>query len=235
MQQVRSTDWIRHIPTILKVGAILTIISLILPSAHVFETIYGYSFTSFFWYFGLIYASLGGHSDILWTNDVYGPAGDDYIMYGIIAMIMLFIAFIFMIFSANYAKNERDNKLAAGTSLVGGILSFIGPSVFYFGVKDAFGGGFWGYGGFDPSFAIYLPIIGGILGIIGAFASGYAYSLQIKRGPIIKAPYTPIPDKVPMEEQVEAPGEIKKPNFCKNCGAKLVGPYCQSCGAKVEF
>ncbi|MFX1427532.1 MAG: hypothetical protein ACFFBE_13840 [Promethearchaeota archaeon] len=230
MEQLRSTDWIRHIPKIFRVGAVLSIIGIFLPANHNFQSSGGINLTEFVWYFGLYFWSIFGSG--------YSEADTDfidnsvYLTVGIIAAVLLFFAFIFMVIAANKARNETDHKISAATGLLGGILAFISIGEYYFGLKREFPT-YWNIA--DPSFGFYLPLIGGILGTIGAVAVGYAYSLEIKGEPIIKAQYTPIPDKVPMEEQVEAPGEKEKPNFCKNCGAKLLGPYCQSCGAKAEF
>lgn len=234
MEQIRSTDWMRHIPKILIIGAFLAIIGVFLPSAHVFESIYGYSFTSFIWYFGFIWATLGGESESLWMSEVYGSLGDDYTKYGIIAMVLIIFAFILLIVGANYAKDGRDNKLSAGTSLIGGILALVGPAVFYFGVKADFPG-FWGFGGFDTSFGVYLPIIAGLLGIGGAIGSGYAFFLESKGELRQKVPYQPFSDKMEIEKGPEANNQQERPVFCKNCGMKLVGEYCQECGQKAEF
>ena len=136
--------------------------------------------------------------------------------------------------AASNSKDERDTKLAAILGSIGAILAFVGPAVYYFGVKRDIPG-FFGSGGFDQSFGFFLPIIGGILGIIGAIGNGYAYSLEIKGEPIKKTPYKPIPDKMVNETQGALPSQDEKPNFCKNCGTKLLGAFCQECGAKAEF
>jgi len=232
VEKVKSNDWVERIPKIMKAGAILAIIGVFLPSTHAFESIYGYSFVFFIWFFGLIWATVAGESDTLWMGDVYGPAGDDFTMYGITAMVILIFAFILMIAGSNYAKDGRNNKLSAATGLFGGILAFVGPGVFYFGVRSDFPG-FWT--AFDPSIGVYLPIIAGFLGIIGAIAAGYAFSLENKGELREKVPYQPTPDKMVIDKEPGVTSQEEMPVFCKNCGTKLAGEFCQECGQKAEF
>lgn len=151
---------------------------------------------------------------------------------GGVTILLLIIAMVAMISGGNKAQKERNFKSAAGTSAAGAIFAFIGPGVYYGYLKEEFTG-YWMI--YDPSFGVILAIIGGVLGIIGAIAAGYAYSLEIKGEPITKAPYTSMLEKMPTNTQIQPPSQGETPNFCKNCGAKLLGPYCQKCGVKAEF
>lgn len=233
MEQVRSNDWMRHISKLLRAGAIISLIAVFLPSAGVIESFYGYHVTFFFWYTGFFWASLTGYApETGFIGELY--SGTNYVAYGVGAIVLLIIAFILLNVGASKSSDQRDMKIAAGTSAVGGILSFIGPAVYYFGVKQDIPG-FFGIGGFDPSFAVYLPIIGGILGIIGAIMAGYAYSLEIKGEPIRKTSFQPTTDKMTIDKEPEVTNQQEKPVFCKNCGTKLKGEYCQECGQKAEF
>ena len=142
------------------------------------------------------------------------------------------IALILMFTASKKVKNERDYKVAAGLSLVGGILAFIGPGAYY-GYLDSEFSGFWL--AFDQGLGFYLPIVAGILGIISAIAAGYASSLESKKILGQTAPYKPIPDKIAIDKSLEVTNQQEKPDFCKNCGTKLVGEFCQECGQKAEF
>lgn len=144
MEQVRSNDWMRHISKLLRASAVITIIGVFLPSAGVMESFYGYNITFFFWYFGFWWGSVSGHHETGWIGELF--SGTNYIAYGTVAVVLLVIAFIVLNVGANNSRNQRDMKITAGTSAVGGILSFIGPAVYYFGVKQDIPG-FFGIGG----------------------------------------------------------------------------------------
>jgi hypothetical protein len=230
MEQVRSTDWMRHVPKILKAGAVLAIISIFLPANHNFQSSMGISLMEFMWYFGLYFGSISGggysetHTDFITIDGV--------LTVGIIAIVLLIIAFILMVIAANKARYGTDNKIAAATGLIGGILALIGIAEYYFGLKQEIPG-FWTIA--DPGFGFYLPIIGGILGIIGGVAAGYSFSLESKGELTQKIPYQPTQDKMVSDKGSEVTDQQEKPVFCKNCGTKLVGEFCQECGQKAEF
>jgi hypothetical protein len=227
LEQLKTQDWMRHIPKILKAGAILAIISIFLPATHNFDSAMGATLMEFIWYFGLYFGSIsgGGYSE----TQIEFLDFSEYLTPGIATLVLLIVAFILMFTASNKARTETEYKISAASAGLGGILALAGIGVYYIGLKEEIPG-WWTVG--DPSFGFYLPIIGGILGIIGAVAAGYVYSLEIKGEPIQKFP---IPDKMATETQVDTSSEAEKPMFCKNCGTKLVGEYCQECGQKAEF
>ena len=63
-------------------------------------------------------------------------------------------------------------------SLLGGILAIIGPIVYYFYLDVQIPAVFWDH--FFPFIGVYLSLIAGILGIIGAIMAGYATKLKRK-------------------------------------------------------
>ncbi|MFX0042958.1 MAG: zinc ribbon domain-containing protein [Candidatus Hodarchaeota archaeon] len=230
MAQTKSTDYIRHIPKLLKAGAILVIISIFLPATHNFvsESYYGYTFraTELIWYFGLYFYSYSfyGYSDT--DFDIIDT--EEYMSCGITALILLIAAFILMIVAASKENRENDHKIATVTGLVGGVLAFISLGIYYVGLEQEFPG-FWSVG--DPSVGFYLPIIGGILGVVGGSMAGYAYS-QEQAGVVPK--YQPQPVEQPTTvTQVTDQSQKEGLNFCPNCGAELVGPFCRECGTKA--
>ena len=228
MAQIRSTDWMRHIPKLLKAGAVLVIISIFLPATHNFQSVGGYSLTELIWYFGLYFYTFSGGGDSVSDTDFIDS--EEYLTWGIAAIVLFIFAFILMVAAASKEKRENDHKITAATGLLGGILAFIGLAVYYFGLKEEFPG--W-WSAWDPSIGFYLPIIGGILGILGGIGAGYAYSQE--RGGIISA-YQPQPlDQPTTGVQVVDQSQQEKPMFCKKCGTKLVGDFCQECGAKAEL
>jgi hypothetical protein len=191
------------------------------------ESYYGYSIsvTELIWYFGLYFYSISayGYSE---TDFDFFP--EEYLRWGIAALILFIFAFILMIVSASKESRENDHKIAAATGIVGGILAFIGLGVYYGGLRDEFPG-FWSVG--DPSVGFYLPIVGGILGVIGGIMAGYAYS-QEQAGVVSK--YHPQPAEQPTTvTQVTDQSQKEALNYCPNCGAELVGPYCRECGTKA--
>ena len=230
MEQVKSNDWMQRIPKLLTAGAVLVIISIFLPANHNFQSSMGITLMELMWYFGLYFGSIfgGGYSD----SDIDFITSDEYLTVGIIAIVLLIFAFILMVIATKKARGETDLKISAATGLLGGILAFIAIGEYYFGLRKEFPG-FWTIA--DPSLGFYLPIISGILCVIGAVGAGYAYSLEIKGEPIQKTFHDTTPDKMAIETQDDISSQEEKPVFCKNCGTKLVGEFCQECGQKAEF
>ena len=135
-----------------------------------------------------------------------------------------------MIVAASNEKRENDHKITAATGLLGGILALIGLAVYYGGLDQDLPG-WWSIA--DPSIGFYLPIIGGILGILSGIGAGYAYSQE--RGKPISGYQTQPLDQPTTGVQVVDQSQQDKPLFCKKCGTKVVGEFCQECGAKVEL
>ena len=230
MEQIKTDNWINHIWKLPVIGAILAICGIILPASNS-EAFGG---DTYLWYFGFWFSTSSLLSPPFGTTtDMFAaPYAGKYDMIGYAAIILLVIALILMFTASKKVKNERDYKVAAGLSLVGGILAFIGPGAYY-GYLDSEFSGFWL--AFDQGLGFYLPIVAGILGIISAIAAGYASSLESKKILGQTAPYKPIPDKIAIDKSLEVTNQQEKPDFCKNCGTKLVGEFCQECGQKAEF
>lgn len=229
MEKIKTTDRTEHIWKISKAGAILALISIITPATGLMES----GITFFMWYFGFWFISGGGDTDTGFASDFFASGYDTkYMMIGGVSIVLLVIAMGAMFAASNKAHNERDYKTAAGASLAGGIFAFIGPGAYYFYIKSEFSG-FWIT--FDPSFGVILAIIAGVLGIIGAIAAGYAFSLESKGELGQTTPYKPTPDKMAIDKDPELTNQQEMPVFCKNCGTKLVGEFCQECGQKAEF
>jgi hypothetical protein len=229
MAQTRSTDWIRYIPKILKVGAFLVIISIFLPATHNFQSAMGYDLMELIWYFGFYFATISnGTSD----SDTDFIDVDEYLTWGIAAIVLFIFAFILMIVAASRESRDLDHKTSAATGLLGGILALIGIAAYYFGLDEELPG-WWSVG--DPSVGFYLPIVGGILGVLSGIMAGYAYS-QEREGAIPTIQPQPQPqDQATSEVKAIDQSQEEKPMFCQNCGTKLVGEFCQECGQKAEF
>lgn len=171
MAQIKKKDRTQYIWKIIMAGGGLTLLSLVLPSAFFIE--------SGVW--GLLW-----HIGILWGGDIYGGEVigfiDDgrYIPIGVITTALLIIALILMAISARNTKKERNFKLNAGISLLGGILAIIGPIVYYFYLDTEIPVLFWDH--FLPFVGVFLPLIAGILGIIGAIMLVSATKLGSKSG-----------------------------------------------------
>ncbi|MFX1375080.1 MAG: hypothetical protein ACFFA0_04655 [Promethearchaeota archaeon] len=234
MAQINTPDWMRHVPKLLRAGGIIAIISMFLPSIHAFESYGGYNlgFVSFFFGFYYTWISGGGYSDSQsgFIDEIFG---DDLLGYGIGALALLLIGAILLNVGSGKARYTEDYKISAGTGLAGGLMTLIAPAVFYFGVADSYPG-FFGPGGFDPSAGVYLPIIGGILGIIGGAMAAYAVSLGAKGGFREETPYQPTQVRPEISKASEGPSQQESPVFCKHCGTKLVGEFCQECGQRAE-
>jgi len=229
MEQVRTQDWTRHIWKLPTIGAILALISIITPSSSIME---GDVFL-FLWYFGFWFLSVNGNTETGSASDMFlSPYDEKYMTIGIVSIVLLIIAMIVMFNSAKKVRYEKNYKMAAGTSLFGGIFAIIAPGAYYYYIKEEFTG-FWMV--YDQSFGFYLAIIGGILGIIGAIAAGYAFTLESKGELREVTPYSPVPYIPATDTQVDVQSQQERPTFCKKCGTKLVGDFCQECGAKAEF
>jgi hypothetical protein len=229
MEQIRSNDWTQHIWKIAKAAAIFIIIGIITPPTGIMES----DGVIFLWYFGFWFLSVGGTTDAGFIDSFYvDPYDTKYLTIGIISLVLLFIAFAVVSAASKKVREEKDYKTAGGLSAFGGILAFIAIGAYY-GYLDSEFSGYWMV--FDPSFGFFLPLIGGILGIIGGIAAGYAYSLESQGQLRSTQPYQPAPTKMEIDKSTEDTTIVEKPSFCKNCGTKLVGEYCQECGQKAEF
>jgi hypothetical protein len=220
MAQTYSRGWTDHIWKILMAGGIFTFLGIILPSCAILES----GITVFLWYFGFWImtdptADSGGASDFF-----ADPYDNKYMTIGVTTIVILIIALILMISAANSLKADKNKGVSAGLGIFGGILAIVGPAAYYSYLKDEFSG-FWI--AFDESFGFYFPIIGGIIGILGAIAAGYAYSLDRK------GPAKPMAGTVPSGE-IPPQAAISGKKYCSNCGAEVHGPFCQECGQKVE-
>jgi hypothetical protein len=224
MAQTYSRGWTDHIWKILMVGGVFTFLGIILPSCAVLES----GITLFMWYFGF-WIMTDPTSDSGGASDFFlDPYDDKYMTIGVTSIVILIIALILMISAANILKADKNKGASAGLGIIGGILAIVGPAAYYFYIKDEFSG-FWMT--FDESFGFYLPIIGGILGIIGAIAAGYAYSLE-RKGPAQPMVGTVPSGGIPAQAAIPTTQEGKR--YCSNCGAEVHGPFCQECGQKVE-
>ena len=159
MAQIKKKDRTQYIWKIIMAGGVLTLLSVVLPSAFFVES----GAWLLLWYIG-----------IMWGGDIYGDEVigfiDDgrYIPIGVITTVLLIIALILMAISARNTKKEREGniKLNTGMSLFGGILAIIGPILYYFYLDAVIPALFWNQ--FLPFVGVFLSIIAGILGIIGA-------------------------------------------------------------------
>ncbi len=108
-------------------------------------------------------------------------------------MVIIFIMAILMFISSRNAKDGRNNKAATVTSVIGIILAFVGPGIYY-GYLDRKIINYWAV--FDPGIGFYLPIIAGVLGIIATSFIIYAITLESKKGEEqVTEKYQPPPDK----------------------------------------
>ena len=180
-----------------------------------------------FW-FMVVDTPYGTETDSVGARDFFaGDYANKYMTIGIGTVLILISVAIFMFVSSNNAKYEKNNKVATGTSVIGTILAFVGPGVYYGYLEREFPG-FWSYL-FNPGIGFFLPIIAGILGIIATSFNIYAITLESKVGEErVTEKYQPPPD-TQIDFQVQQEG----PKFCPNCGAKLTGPFCQECGTKA--
>ncbi|MFX0081984.1 MAG: hypothetical protein ACFE94_09550 [Candidatus Hodarchaeota archaeon] len=239
MEEMRTKDSAyvyiyEHIWKVLSGAAVLIVLGLILPAG--FSDLGPLSDT-YMWIFGFWFST----SDFVspsagWPSDFYVEPHDAALMTGgIVAVILLIFALIIISTASRTAKYEGVDKVAAGTGLIGGILAIIGPAFYYYYLDSEIVemGVSVHWMTFDPSFGFYLPILGGVLGILSAIAIGYAYTLETKRKPEDTIPSKPTPDKIAMDKELEVINQQEVPKFCKNCGTKLVGEYCQECGQKA--
>jgi MFS family permease len=226
MAQIRSTDWLRHIWMLPAIGAGLTILGIFLPACYSDFTVLK---DTWMWFFGFWYStSEYATQSTGWPNAIYSSPDDaKLITVGVVTVVLLLIALILMATASTTEKQGRRNNVLAGTIIFGGILAIIGP-IFYYYYIDA-ETVHWEI--FDPSIGFYLPIIGGIVGIIGGILTGYAYLLE-RKGPI--STYQPQPvEKPTLVTQVTTQIQPEEYKYCPNCGVKLLGPYCHECGNKV--
>ena len=182
----------------------------------------------FVWYFSFWILSVDGNTQTGFASDLFvNPYDNKYLMIGIISIVFLIIAMGIMSTAARNARYDKDKRATAGVGLVGGILAIAAPVAYYFYLKEEIPPVFWMV--YDESFGFYLPLIGGILGILGAIAMGYAYYVETRQ------PTKPIIEKIPSNEpEIPTPAIQGGKKYCSNCGAQVFGHYCQECGQKVD-
>ena len=127
-------------------------------------------------------------------------------------------------------------KLIKNYKIHGLIVNIKTNEFLYYGYLNIEIPGYWIL--FDPSFGFYLPLVAGIVGIIGAAAAAYASSVESKfpaERLITESVFKPQPVNRPtIETEGLFQSQHETPKFCGNCGEKLIGPFCKVCGTKAE-
>ncbi|MHA1985729.1 MAG: hypothetical protein ACW98D_03725 [Promethearchaeota archaeon] len=233
MELSYKRNWIEQLWKIPGAGAVLVLVGLMTPASAVMES----GVYIFLWYFGFWFLSVDFQTDFGMPSDFFNPPYDgQYMIIGGVTIVILVSSLILMGISANNARNEKNHKITSATSLFGGIMAIIGIGVYY-GYLNAGFQIFWIL--FDPSFGFYLPLVGGIVGIIGGIAAAYASSIKskfpehrLKTDSVFKpqAVNTPTIDKGSSFQS-----QHETPIYCGNCGEKLIGPFCKACGTKAEL
>ena len=232
MGQVYKRNWIEQLWKIPRAGTILVIIGIITPAMAFMES----GVYIFLWYFGFWFLSANLNMDFGMASDFFNSPYDvKYMTIGIITIVLLAISIILMSVSVNNSRYKKNYKATAASSLIGGIMALIGIGAYYGYIDVEFN--FWLL--FDPSFGFYLPLVAGIVGILGGIAAAYASSVESKSPEerlITESVFKPQPVNRPMietEGSFQSQNEI--PKFCGNCGEKLIGPFCKVCGTKAEL
>ncbi len=167
MAQIEKKARPQYLGKVMKGVGVLTLLSIVLPSAV--QT--GSGVWNLLWYIGIFWGgTVYGEQFIGFINDAW------YMPIGVITMVLLIIALIFIAISARNINKERNYKLATGMSLFGSILAIISPIVYYFYLNAEM---FWDL--YLPV-SIFLSIIAGILGIICAIMVGFTSKLRSKSG-----------------------------------------------------
>jgi len=232
MGQEYKRNWIEQLWKVPRIGTILVVIGLITPATGFMES----GLYIFLWYFGFWFVSSDVLTDFGMASDFFNsPYDAKYMTIGIITIALLVISLILMSVSTNNARNKKNYKVTAVTSLFGGIMAIIGIGAYY-GYLNIEIPGYWIL--FEPSFGFYLPLVAGIVGIIGAAAAAYASSVESKfpaERLITESVFKPQPVNRPtIETEGSFQSQHETPKFCGNCGEKLIGPFCKVCGTKAE-
>jgi len=227
-------DYIWTIPLI---GGILLLISFFTPSAY--ATVMGIS--EYQWMWGLFHVDIYGYSPETGLTLTEEPA--EYMipifLSGIFSAIIILIASIMLITSANSIRKGRKNSKDFENMWLGmGILVFIAAIIYMVGIDittknylkwiisqlppDSYTiPDFWDV--YDPGFGIIAPFLSGGLAIVGGVTSKYVSKREV----------------IPLEKKAiptAEPSITKEPkvfNYCPECGQKITykeSKYCSSCG-----
>ena len=227
-------DYIWTIPLI---GGILLLISLFTPSAYATQM----GIKEYHWMWGLFHVEIYGYSPETGFTIAEEPAKYmiPIFLSGIFSAIIILIASIMLIISANSIRIGRKNSKDFESMWLGmGIMIFIAAIIYIIGIDitttdylkwvvsqlppDSYTiPDFWDV--YDPGFGIIAPFLSGVLAIVGVATSKY----------VSKRKVMPIEKKVTPTIEPSITEEPKPFHYCPECGQKITykeSKYCSSCG-----
>lgn len=225
-------DYIWTIPLI---GGILLLISFFTPSAYVSQ----FGISEYDWMWGLFHYENEYSETDFWFNQEPEKFMRPIFLSGIFSAIMILIASITLIISANSVRVRRkDLKEFGGMWLALGIMIFIAAIIYIIGIDITYRNfieqwvipqlppddydvpSYWDT--YDPGFGIIAPFITGVLAIVGAVAS------FLSKREVIEIKEKAMPITKPSISK-----EFRVYNYCPECGQKITykgAKYCSSCG-----
>lgn len=227
---------------------IITIISLLTPTAMLlYSTEYG-SYTEIQWMWGLLFY------DIKDYGYDYFVSGFDFLLHApwvfipglIISIIMLNTAIINIISSVSLRKPSRKFTSIKKFWILSGVLQIVSGIIYFIAMEVGFtiyklfttghSVSFWEYR--IPSFGIIVPIICGALCIIGVIA-GHALS---NREELSRPSDSNIRPKISSLTQAKINSQESRTmvsssfNYCPECGNKIYkmnSKFCTNCGISL--
>ena len=219
------------------IGGILLLISFFTPSAYATQM----GISEYQWMWGLFHVDIYGYRTETGLTLTEEPA--EYMipifLSGIFSAIIILIASIMLITSANSIRKGRKNSKEFENMWLGmGILIFIAAIIYMIGIHVTMRNylkwvisqlppdgyvisDYWDV--YKPGFGIIAPFLTGVLAIVGAGTSKYVSKREI----------FPIKEKVIPRVETLITKESKGFNYCPECGQQITykqSKYCSSCG-----
>ncbi|MHA2007101.1 MAG: zinc ribbon domain-containing protein [Promethearchaeota archaeon] len=234
----------RNIWALPLIGGIFVLIAIFTPTAYFTFSSGLLRYDEYSWMWGLLYAEISDYEFMDFYSDIeFVSFAPEIFIPGLITTLLLSIGAISNIITAyNYRRERRTFGEVKKKWIITGSLHIISAIVYLSGMEIGFRAyrqrtigvpiSFWG----DrvPHFGIIVPIIGGILVLVGTFLGVRSPQQEDVIMPVdqvrIKPKMATISNVI---SPSKTPGKTPAYNFCPSCGHKNTvenSKFCVNCG-----